>query len=38
MKTEKLQEQSDIDLEPFYQALEDDTKLLEDTFEIVLEQ
>ncbi|MGV8946297.1 MAG: hypothetical protein ACOH1N_07700 [Lutibacter sp.] len=37
MKTEELQQQSNIDLEPFYQALEDDVKLLEEAFETVLE-
>lgn len=30
MKTEELQKQGNIDLEPFYQALEDDSKLLEE--------
>ncbi len=37
MKTEELKKQKSIDLEPFYQALEDDPKLLEEAFEIVLE-
>jgi hypothetical protein len=37
MKTEALQQQSSIDFEPFYEALEDDTKLLEEAFETVLE-
>ena len=36
MKTEELKEQSRIDLEPFYQALEDDSKLLEEALEILL--
>jgi len=36
MKTEALQKQNSIDLEPFYQALEDDPKLLEEAFEILL--
>ena len=36
MKTEELKEQSRIDLEPFYQALEDDPKLLEEALEILL--
>jgi hypothetical protein len=36
MKTEKLQQQNSIDLEPFYQALEDDPKLLEEAIEILL--
>lgn len=37
MKTKELQKQNKIDLEPFYEALEDDPKLLEKAFEIVLE-
>ncbi|MGV8813546.1 MAG: hypothetical protein ACOH2D_05480 [Gelidibacter sp.] len=37
MKTEELKQQSNIDFEPFYEALEDDTKLLEEAFETVLE-
>tara|TARA_R110000868_G_scaffold91570_2_gene253811 strand:- start:315 stop:569 length:255 start_codon:yes stop_codon:yes gene_type:complete len=36
MKTEALQKQNNIDLEPFYQALEDDSKLLEEALEILL--
>ena len=36
MKTDELQEQDSIDLEPFYQTLEDDPKLLEEAFEILL--
>ncbi|HUH27602.1 hypothetical protein [Gelidibacter sp.] len=36
MKTEGLKSQHSIDLEPFYQALEDDPKLLEETLEILL--
>lgn len=36
MKTEELKPQHSIDLEPFYQALEDDPKLLEEALEIVL--
>ncbi|WP_339757772.1 hypothetical protein [uncultured Winogradskyella sp.] len=36
MKTEAMQNQNSIDLEPFYQALEDDPKLLEEAFEILL--
>ena len=36
MKTEAMQNQNSIDLEPFYQALEDDPKLLEEAFEIIL--
>ncbi|MGY8915433.1 MAG: hypothetical protein ACKVJF_10190 [Flavobacteriales bacterium] len=37
MKREELQKQKSIELEPFYQALEDDPKLLEEAFEILLE-
>ena len=37
MKTDELQKQNSIDLEPFYQALEDDSKLLEEALETVLE-
>ncbi len=36
MKTEALKKQNNIDLEPFYQALEDDSKLLEEALEILL--
>jgi|TARA_R110000851_G_scaffold258642_2_gene411094 hypothetical protein len=36
MKTDELKEKDSIDLEPFYQALEDDPKLLEEALEIVL--
>ncbi len=36
MKTDELQEKKKIDLEPFYQALEDDPKLLEEALEILL--
>ena len=36
MKTDELQEKNRIDLEPFYQALEDDPKLLEEALEILL--
>lgn len=36
METDKLKEQNRIDLEPFYQALEDDSKLLEEALEILL--
>tara|TARA_R100000306_G_scaffold20141_3_gene24016 strand:+ start:131 stop:385 length:255 start_codon:yes stop_codon:yes gene_type:complete len=36
MKTDETQKQNTIDLEPFYQALEDDPKLLEEALEIVL--
>lgn len=37
MKTKEFQKQRSIDLELFYQALENDPKLLEEAFEIVLE-
>ena len=37
METEKLKKRKTFDLEPFYQALEDDSKLLEEAFEILLE-
>lgn len=37
MKTDKLQERNNIDLEPFYQALEDNPKLLEEAIETLLE-
>ena len=37
MKTEELQKQGNIDLELFYQALEDDSKLLEEALEILLD-
>ena len=36
MKTEELKQKSNIDLEPFYQALEDDPKFLEEALEILL--
>lgn len=36
MKTEELKQKSNINLEPFYQALEDDPKLLEEALEILL--
>ncbi|MEX0995847.1 MAG: hypothetical protein WDZ45_02215 [Flavobacteriaceae bacterium] len=36
MKTEVQQKQNSINLEPFYQALEDDPKLLEEALEILL--
>ncbi|MBK5214422.1 MAG: hypothetical protein JJE55_12260 [Flavobacteriaceae bacterium] len=36
METDENQKQNNIDLEPFYQALEDDPKLLEEALEIVL--
>lgn len=36
MKTEEYKEQNKIDLEPFYEALEDDPKLLEEALEILL--
>ena len=37
MKTEELKKQKSTDLEPIYQAMEDDSKLLEEAFEILLE-
>ncbi|WP_373056384.1 hypothetical protein [Zunongwangia sp. H14] len=37
MKTEELKPQDSIDFEPFYQALEDDPRLLEEALEILLE-
>ncbi|TVZ28679.1 hypothetical protein JM83_3823 [Gillisia sp. Hel_I_86] len=37
MKTGELQKQDRMDFEPFYQALEDDPKLLEEALEILLE-
>jgi len=37
MKTEALQKQDSIDLEPFYQAMEDEPRLLEEAFETLLE-
>ncbi|TYB71846.1 hypothetical protein ES676_11930 [Bizionia saleffrena] len=37
MKTKKLKQQNSIDFEPFYQALEDDNKLLKEAFKTVLE-
>ncbi|MBJ7882567.1 hypothetical protein [Gelidibacter salicanalis] len=36
MKTRELKPQDSIDFEPFYQALEDDPKLLEEALEILL--
>ncbi|SRX75740.1 hypothetical protein [Aequorivita antarctica] len=36
MKTEELKQQNSINFEPFYQALEDDPKLLEEALEILL--
>lgn len=37
MKTEALKQENNINLEPFYEALEDEPKLLEEAFEILLE-
>ena len=37
MKTEELKKQNNIDFEPFYEALEDDPKLLEEALEILLD-
>jgi hypothetical protein len=36
MKTKETKQQNNIDFEPFYQALEDDPKLLEEALEILL--
>ncbi len=36
MKTDELENKNRIDLEPFYQALEDDPKLLNEALEILL--
>jgi len=36
MKTEELKQKGNINLESFYQALEDDPKLLEEALEILL--
>ena len=37
MKTKTLKKQDSMDLEPFYQAMEDEPMLLEEAFEILLE-
>ena len=37
MKTEELKQQNSIDFEPFYEALEDDPKLLEEALEVLLD-
>ncbi|MAL61068.1 MAG: hypothetical protein CMC14_13585 [Flavobacteriaceae bacterium] len=37
MKTEELKKQNNIDFEPFYEALENDPKLLEEALEILLD-
>ena len=37
MKTEKIKQQNNIDFEPFYEALENDPKLLEEALEILLD-
>lgn len=37
MKTEELKQRNNIDMEPFYQAFEDDSNLLEEAFETMLE-
>lgn len=37
MKTEESKQQNNIDFEPFYEALEDDPKLLEEALEILLD-
>ena len=37
MKTEESKPQNNLDFEPFYEALEDDPKLLEEALEILLD-
>jgi hypothetical protein len=37
MKTEELKQQKNLDFEPFYEALEDNPKLLEEALEILLD-
>ena len=37
MKTEDSKPQNNLDFEPFYEALEDDPKLLEEALEILLD-
>lgn len=37
MKKEDSQQQSQLDFEPFYEALEDDPKLLDEAIEILLD-
>ena len=37
MKTEELKKQNNLDFEPFYEALEDDPKLMEEALEILLD-
>ena len=37
MKTKELKQQNSIDFEPFYEALEDDPKLLEEALEVLLD-
>ena len=37
MKKEDSQQQNQLDFEPFYEALEDDPKLLEETIEVLLD-
>ena len=37
MKTEELEQQNNLDFEPFYEALEDDPKLLEEALEILFD-
>ena len=36
MKTEELEQQNNLDFEPFYEALEDDPKLLAEALELSL--
>lgn len=37
MKTDEIQKPNNIDFEPFYEALEDDPKLLEEAIEVLLD-
>jgi len=37
MKTKETKQQNNIDFEPFYEALENDPKLLEEALEILLD-
>ena len=37
MKKENSQQQNQLDFEPFYEALEDDPKLLDEAIEILLD-
>lgn len=37
MKTQNLENRENVDLEPFYKVLENDSKMLESAFEILLD-